>query len=399
MTAISLRQRISDTFGVTDLSNGFLGTLLNPFWVVRYNRFPFRTVDDRLSMRSIFEAWEWPTNFQTLAIHPDNSQNQRSDEGQSIAACDHSWIFGSMDNGEHGDPHQKIVWRVDLTSPLNASYPEDKGVNMTPTPTALIPESPVNSHAHFGAGDYADGLFWLAVQFRNGFKGRFFRYIINPPLLSPRIAFKDSATLVPFFQPPWVSVLQPANLAFTSEFGDPSAPLPVFLKGYDLYNANWSVSEIPGAIQNEGEMPLYISLLGSKQPFLGTRIQGADFSPTSKLYLVVDREDQYGGGIHGFDVVTGCRMISIPHSQFKVSEWVNPPGGGAPVLKTSPPESTGGNATFNDEYQDIEVFDLSTVPHAPGVDGVIHLLVQINGGLTDDNQSIVHMGVSDSSKA
>ncbi|MEZ4460945.1 MAG: hypothetical protein R3E66_14715 [bacterium] len=387
MTAISLRQRISDTFGVTDLSNGFIGTLLNPFWVGRYDSFPFRTLDNRLSMLSIFEAWEWPTSFTTVKIHPSDDENQRSDEGQSIAACDHSWIFGSMDDGESGAGNEKIVWRVDLTGSLDVDYPETEGVNKAQTPGVFLENS-----THFGGGDYYDGKFWLAVQRKNSYSGGVLRYDINPPEAMTRVAFRDSVRfpgIVPngaSFQPPWVSALRGTSLLFSSDFND--TPTPLSLLGFSYQGAAWT-NDLLAFLD---ELPLFTSLVGGT-PFQRTRIQGGDLSPTGKVYLVVDEPDSNGGGIYGFDIITGCQMVYIPYSQFSVA--LPPPL----EMVRIPPQSTGGGGIGPIEYQDIEVFDVGTVPHSPNVAGVIHLLVQDNDTVTDDNQSIVHMNVDVPSKA
>jgi hypothetical protein len=387
MTAISLRQRVFDTFGVTDMSDGFLGTLLNPFWVGKYGQFPFRTPDNRLSVRSMLDAWDWPTNFTTVKIHPDDSQNQRNDEGQSIAACDHSWIFGSMDGGETGEANEKLVWRVNMTSSLAVNYPATEGENKATTPSALLEHD-----AHFGGGDYYDGKFWLAVQRHDDNRGGVLRYDVNPPGTTPRIAFRDSVTFPSFgpanikFQPPWVSALRGTALLFSSEFND--SPSPLQLLGFSYADNAWTND----VLDFVGGLSLFTSLV-SQTPFQGTRIQSGDLSPTGKLYLVVDQPDSQGGGIYGFDIITGCQMVYIPHSQFGVTVMF--PYGAVNLV----PESTGGQGISSIEYQDIEVFDVDTVPHYTEVAGAIHLLVHDNDLVTDDNQYIAHISVDFPSKA
>jgi hypothetical protein len=395
LTVVSLRQTISEKFGVTDLSGGLLATLLNPFWAGRYDRFPYRTPDNRLSMRAIFQAWEWltPLDFSKAGIYPESDSLPWTDEGQGVAVVSGYWIFSDNSSGFG-------VYRCPLTSDIGSS------ANYTFT-SLDIDDFYEGASTHQGAGDGYLGKYYVAVHYSGSDVPRVVRYGQNG---LGEFSCLDGCFLGDDeFQAPWVSVLADSRFIFSSEFINPppvQPPTHVTLRVFDLDYATFDShnSSIPECREGGASpiyalpsvprqrFPLYASISSGRTPFISSRLQGADFAPSGHFYLISDRENQYGGGVYGFDMVTGCQMLYLD-----ITQWNPPPlPPGVPYIPgIYVRESTGGAALRNTEYQDIEVFDTGSSSL-----GEFHIMTMTNDTpiLGGDKQLFVHLSVTDPSK-
>lgn len=376
MAPRSFRQAAA-LLNVSDFSSGIFDTVLNPMWKTNRDRFPYVDSSNRISLRRVMDAWDWPllSDYDKATIHPNfNDFAHWKDEPQGLAASPAEWAFAS--NDDISDPR---VWRYELTEDVTTQ----SNLLVNGEQYAEIGSSYLvaNEDNHLGGMDYHDGLFWVGTHYSPGGTGsRLLRFRINPDGTSPRIEFVDGTFLgSPSVFMPWISIVGISDLAFTSDFNGNGDALELHV--YDVTTATWTPN---GVVQHFDDFPLFEEIGPNPMSFQGSRIQGGDFSPNYHLYLVSDETDANGGGVYMFDLVSGCLVHFLRISKFQ-----------------GIPESTGGQSLLNLEYQDVEIFDLEAVPHHSSVSGSIHIIVHDNdpavfGG--PDDVAVLHLEVPDPSQ-
>lgn len=341
---LSVQQAIRRRFPDADLSDGIRRGLSHPFYRSGRGRFPFSSV------RRWMESLAWPDRVEYLGNHPHDSSTGWSDNLQGVTHDEQHWYITQQDR----------LWKFPVGHDLAAEIDEDdpgRGITSVGIPEALQDQH----YDHFGDLDHRAGLLYVPVEgswpfplFERKIPGRIalfdahtLRFLaVSPPLHADREAA------------PWCALHPHNGLLHTSQFT--SDRLHVF----------------EPRVATGGDAPrLELTALGdfelrdeSGRPLRVHRIQGGVFSESGHLYLVSDTR---AGGILGFDMTTGRRMLHA-------------------TIDYDPSDPTG---KLPEELEGITIWDLDGGP-APGIGGQLHVLMIDNDWPSDDELYFKHFRVS-----
>lgn len=340
MTEISMREQAAN-IGITDLSGGFLNAVLNPFWLSssgNLSLFPFRNADG-ISFRLMAQTWKWPSGW-TITINPNDSDNANYANAFQGIACDGNAWFITNGGPKSGAPDVvPRLWRrgvgVDLDALVGLAV---SGIHFVENPSSMS-----DSYVHFGdcCVIYDGSVSYVAVAVEYSDKdNHLLVWKIHQPASSsdPYMTFFDAAPLTHEGEAPWFAVMPGTSLGFSSPFFNTTPPNV----GLRIYDVEVTTLEVLLGL-NGALFPLYFS---DGSPFDVGRIQGGAVSGAGHLYLVCDKLSVDGGGLYGFDLISGRKM-----------EFVS--------------LGDGGGGGLNDyELEGMCVFDTSGVP---GASGQIHV--------------------------
>lgn len=331
---ISLRQQIEETFGLNiDLSGGLRGSFLAPVYLERPDFFPYQ-VDGKISLRKTIEGWQWPaqSDYVQLVDFPEHQNTPYATKLQGVTHFeDRCWLFSQDPDGVQGK-----LTSVDVRQNL-VIYP--------PSTSTVVEETnrPFNNNHHFG--DCASDGDLLVVPSHDQqpniavFYSVFFstndknddayykpviNYLGNSRYQAPQNLGGTSV--------PWNAIV-PSKLMYSSGstkkvlvssfFRDypTSAPGPETKAGPNMFLYELNVFGQFPTIVNPGldpnnkpiTYPIEFKDKGGNtlQP---RRIQGGVVSDAGHLYISCDLalNEGIGGGVHGFDLATGRRIIYLP---------------------------------------------------------------------------------------
>lgn len=366
----SFRQQIQDTFGPgIDLSGGLRGSFFAPVYLERPDFYPYQD-QGRISLRKTLEGWKWPlqSDYVQLANYPDEQHTAFADKLQGVTHFeDRCWIFSQDPKGVQGQ-----ITSVDIRQDLD-NYPTSTSTVITET------NRPFNDNEHYGACCLDDGL--LVVPNHDNEPNISVFYEVTAPsndpsqdsYYKPQITYLGvSSYQAPLSEGrasvPWSALVPtsirhgyPSNRLLISSFfrnypelGVLEAEEAVFLYEVSLQNTSPTMVD-PGELNGEDiTYPLYLKTQDGFSLDV-RRIQGGTVSSAGHLYLSLDLRlsEGIGGGIHGFDLVTGRRVIYLPVDGHQL---------------------LFGEATF--ELEGVTTWDVDSIPNAfASSQGQVHLTV------------------------
>lgn len=302
MTAISMRQQAAN-IGITDLSGGFLDAVLNPFWKAspaNLALFPYRN-GTAVSFRDMTEAWKWPTSYTWTTEWPDDSDNAPyANLFQGVCSDDEYWYF------TFGGPKR---WAPDVVPTL---YPRSLATDLNADEVAHehdhhLPNNVTDGHnIHFGDCCVHNGAVLVPVERGHGDEGLNILGAWKIQSQGPRLAWMDFAPLSgnPSYGEggAWFATMKDTGLAFCSNFKTLPVKLNIYTIGVDTTAMTLNLTYV-------NTIPLYYP---SGMPFNHTRIQGGAVSDRGHVYLVIDQMNTKGGGVYGFDLISGRQVKYIP---------------------------------------------------------------------------------------
>ncbi len=351
MTEISMREQAAN-IGITDLSGGFLNAVLNPFWLSssgNLSLFPFRN-EDGISFRLMAQTWKWPSGW-TITINPNNSDNSNyANLFQGIACDGNAWFITNggppKDWGYDSPPR---LWRRDLSTDLDVNISITiPGIHYVENPSSMS-----DSYVHFGdcCVIWNGGESYVAVPVEYNDKANHLLVwkIQNPSSsFDPFMTYFDAAPLTHPGEAPWFAVMPGTSLGFCSPFFNTTPP-NIALRVYDVALSGPTVTL---GLQS-GLFPLFHN---DGTPFDVGRIQGGAVSGAGHLYLVCDELSVDGGGLYGFDLISGRKMEFVALGD-------------------------GGGFYPGYELEGMCVFDTSGVPGASGQIHVGKIRLDVNDDL------------------
>lgn len=151
---------------------------------------------------------------------------------------------------------------------------------------------------------------------------------------------------------PWAAFDRTQKQFYSSRFNETS-----FYQVYSYDNELSGNQIVMPTIVYEGQVELKTHAGTTIQL---NRVQGGSVSQNNRLYLSVDRHEDEGGGVYGFDLVTGKQMLYLP--------------------------SDGDR--FNREIEGLTIWNVDTF-NPPNVSGQVHLTVLDNFNLTPNEQIFI----------
>ncbi|HJQ37249.1 MAG TPA: hypothetical protein VKB93_08925 [Thermoanaerobaculia bacterium] len=228
----------------------------NRFYAEHPEAFPDRGV------RGLIASLSWPARLQptrrTPADYPHDATPGWTHKLNGVAADDTHWYI----------TQESRLHKVPLSHDLNTSI---EGFPVEPLP---------DDFEHFGDLDVHAGVLYVPLE-RNEGKPGIATYNTNLTLLATK-------ELPDRKECPWCAVNPKNGLVYSSEFT--AGELRVYRP--------FLMSVIP-----VGTIPLFDE---EGRPLEIRSIQGGAFSPLGHLYLLSDEQD---GGIMGFDMITGRRVL------------------------------------------------------------------------------------------
>lgn len=357
MALLSVRQALAG-WGL-DLHAGVRG--LHPFFAAGAV-LPFD------SIRALVVSLEWPQAIVTAQQdYPFDREPGWSDELNGVTHDADSWFVAQK--------HRLLKFPVGHD--LNAA-------GLAPgAPSAGIP---VPGYDHFGDPDCHAGVVYVPLE--GG----------QPPMVAAFAAdtlrFLGAGALTAQTQAPWCAVHPSNGLLYTSDFNgaravDPQPATPLVLQ---VYARTFGADGASFTLTHVGNFPL-VGADGAG--IVVNRVQGGTFSPNGHLYLV---SDTAGGGILGFDVLTG-RLVTHHAVNYQPIMQVDPTGGVAAGVVNGVAGLFGADdpvpeRVMKEELQGITAWDLDD-GRAPGIRGQLHLLMIDNVGSGADDLYFKHFTASD----
>ena len=352
---ISVKESIKKTFADADLSKGILGFLLNDFYKINPEAFPYRGI------RSILKALEWPADYEYTGDNPRALERAWTSNIQGVTNDGTNWYF----------TQEKFLWK--FPTGLLGDHHGDYGGYALSIPTELFPLG----YNHFGDLDY-----WVDPHYGGFLFVPFECWGASPPLDGRIALYKTSSSgwkptyigSTTLTRPPkiapntaWCAVNPLNGLLYTSD-GDTVNFLYVY-----------KINLIPNAVMTD--------IVGLELKYVGnfklgvsiSAISGGVFSKNGHLYLVSDKgfsgvpendhahdnDEVKNSGIFAFDMITGRLMKRM------VVEYI--------------PEGID-----SEELEGITLWDMTT--------GQIHLIMCDNDAEQADDLYFKHWRVSDGDK-
>jgi len=289
------------TLGEFDLSGGILQFLLNGFYKIHPEAFPYK-----MTIRTLLKALEWPEVYEYKADYPKAAAPGWTDNLEGVTNDGTNWYF-TQDIALWEIP--PIWWDTEID---RDALP--KGMYVQGIPHEL------KNYNHIGDLDYwvrPEGGTFLFVPFEN--------QDLDPPLEGAIALYKTDGSKPPIYlgstnlgpsphpQAPWCAVNPLNGLLYTSDFHTNS------LYVYKISFISNTTSGISGLeLLNLGNFQLKDEL---GNPISLYAIQGGVFSKNGHLYLVSDKgysgpaghddDEVINSGIFGFDMITGRRIKKI----------------------------------------------------------------------------------------
>ena len=322
----SLREQIEETFGPgVDLSGGLRKSFFAPLYLDHPELYPYRDKGG-ISLKKTLQGWRWPeeSDYQRLDDRPEKQDTAYAESLQGVTHCeDRCWVF-SQDPKKVQGQLVAVDVRADLDDP-----PPSMTVVMTET------VRPFSGNDHFCDLSYDRGL--LAVPNHNN----------EPNIIAfYRVDFDSNSPSDNRYYKPKFFFLGAADLKEPQDEGDASISWGVlypesvcesfqnriFISSF--FREYPTIAPVDGQagqnffiykVNSSGAAPFLETQPPATKfplPFLvknGTsldlrRIQGGTISEAGHLYVSCDLaiNEAAGGGVHGFDLVTGRRIIHLP---------------------------------------------------------------------------------------
>lgn len=295
---ISLKQRVADAFGQVDLSQGIRHALWHEYYDDFPDNFPCKSPDGKQSLAMVLESWQWPdsSDFIELTDFPDHAATPYSEDIQGVTHLDDQWILIPK-------AREVFVW------PKNVDLGDDTGY----VSVSITNEQLDEAYDHFGdcGAQNVDVNTWRVFSAIEGKQPNVigvFEVSLSPSLT---ITYEHSV-VYPERQglggnsAPWCTYDAYNNRIYSSLFDPDNGVLDVFFYEYD--HTIPSLSGKPDGMslrQNDGQ-----NITAIQDGF--KRIQGGTTAARGHLYLTCDNRDGPASrGIHGFDLVSGRRMVHI----------------------------------------------------------------------------------------
>lgn len=265
------------------------------------------------SLRELLLAMRWPAAANVAPTpsydYPREGDRSWMNYAQGVTHDDTAWYF----------TNQYGVFKFAATADLASDDP----IRSAPIPDDLYLNA--SGWNHLGDPAFHDGLLYVPLEKRDK-KGDAYLLVFDSELHERGRALFGAQTS----DGPWCAVQPKTGLIYSSRYNDNWGPL-------DLYLYEPTLSKTNGlTLKSLGTMRLY----DEQGDELEVRaIQGGAFSPSGHLYLVSDgpfarprkslkittphgflggpfpaapAKDIIDGGVMGFDLITGRRMLSFP---------------------------------------------------------------------------------------